>query len=139
MTDDHDDGVSRRSVLRKGAITAGAVAVGTVATSGNAAAAKQGGRAQVDGTVNRNEPWTLSDTPTGATRNASCMATESAQQAYLEYTIEYCNSDDEATMFVIPDEAELAQEQVYEFRASRPCRATDNTMVAFGPSNQACE
>lgn len=136
---DSDDGVSRRSVLRKGAITAGAVAVGTVATSGNAAAAKQGGRAQVDGTVNRNEPWTLSTGPSDISRHASCMATESAEQWYLEYDIEYCNSDDEATMYVIPDEAELAQDQVYEFRASRPCRANDLTMVALGPSDDECE
>lgn len=99
---------------------------------------KRGGRAQVDGDTNRNEPWTLSSTPEGASRNASCMANQSAEQMYLEYNIEYCNSDDEATLFVIPDEAALAQQEVYEFRSIRPCRASENELVAFGPSNQEC-
>lgn len=100
---------------------------------------KQGGRAQLDGEVERNRPFTL--TPEGTdTRNASCMAEESANQVYLTYTIQYCNSDDDedGTLYVIPDEAELLPDEVYEIHSTTPCRTNDLTMVSFGPSQQSC-
>lgn len=128
------DNVTRRSVLKTGAVTAGLATVGAA----GAAANKRGGRAQVDGTIHRNEPWRLSSSPTGTDRNASCMSAESAPQTYLQYDIEYCNREDSATLYVIPDEAALAQQEVYEFRSVRPCRASDLEKVAFGPSNQDC-
>lgn len=131
---------SRRSVLRKATMTAGAFAVGTAAGSGSVAAQKRGGRAQFDGDdLRRNEPFTV--TPNGTDmRPASCMSANSATQVYLTYQINYCGSDDEtdATMYVIPDEAELAPNEVYEIHAARPCRANDLTRVAFGPSNESC-
>lgn len=139
MTDDTDDGVSRRSVLRKGAMTAGAVAVGTVATSGNAAAAKQGGRAQVDGSVRRDAPFTIRPNGTDM-RNASCMSANSAIQTYLTYYIDYCDEDqnDDDTMYIIPDEAELAPDQTYVIHSATPCRRNDLQKVAIGPAQESC-
>lgn len=144
-SDELYDGVTRRSVLRTGAVTAGAVTIGAAGAvandhddNGEGSDEKRGGRAQVEGDPQRNEPFTLSDTPSEATLSASCMAEESAPQAYLEYDIEYCNEDNEDTMYVIPDEAELAQDETYVFRAVQECKATDNTLVAIGPSNQEC-
>lgn len=160
-SDELYDDVTRRSVLKTGAATAGAVTIGAAGAAANhdgegghgdngnggnggengGNGGKQGGRAQVDGDVRRNQPFTLSSTPTGVARNASCMSGESAEQTYLEYTIQYCedgDDEDDATMYVIPDEAELVQDQVYEFRAVQECKATDNQMVALGPSNQEC-
>lgn len=148
MTRDDDTGVSRRSVLRKSAATA-ALAAGGVAASGSASARfvqggsdgtqKRGGRAQAEGDVRRNEPFTL--VPDGTSmRNASCMASQSATQTYLTYDIDYCGSDDgsDATLYVIPDEAELAPNEVYEIRSVTPCRESDLLKVAFGPSNESC-
>lgn len=124
-------------------MTAGALAVGSAVASGSASARKRGGRAQFDGDdLRRDEPFRV--TPDGTdTRHASCMSAQSAMQVYLTYHIDYCESDDEdddhdATMYVIPDEAELAPEEEYEIHAARPCRANDLTKIAFGPSNESC-
>lgn len=107
--------------------------------TGDGSDEKRGGRGQVDGDPERNRPFTLSSGPTGVSRHASCMAEQSQEQTYLEYDIQYCDDDDdEDTLYVIPDEATLAQTEVYEFRAIRPCRATNNELVAFGPSDQDC-
>lgn len=146
MTGESGDGsFTRRTVLRSGAVAGGALALGGAA-SGSAAATtvesesdeKRGGRGQIDGDADRNRPFTLADAPTGVARNASCMSEESAEQTYLEYEIQYCDSDDDsdATLYVIPDEAELAQQEVYEFRAIQECRDSENQLVAFGPTNQ---
>jgi hypothetical protein len=91
------------------------------------------------GEVDRNRPFTIAPDGTD-TRNASCMSAESAMQTYLTYRIQYCNSDDEedASLYVIPDEAELAPNEVYEIRSVTPCRANDLQKVAFGPSNESC-
>lgn len=157
MTTNDSNDVTRRTVLRAGAVTAGAVTIGAAGAAahhdddhdeggdgengengeGGGSDEKRGGRAQVDD-ARRNEPFVLSSSPTGVSRHASCMSEESAQQTYLEYDIEYCESGDEATMYIIPDEAELAQEEVYEFRAVQECRATDNELVALGPSDSEC-
>lgn len=161
-SDELYDGVTRRSVLKTGAATAGAVTIGAAGAAahhdddhdeggngdnedgngddngGNGG--KQGGRAQVDDEddVRQNEPFTIQPNG-GDMRNASCMSEESEMQAYLQYDIQYCEGDDDdATLYVIPDEAPLVQDQVYEFRAVQECKATDNQMVAFGPSNQEC-
>lgn len=147
-TNTDSDGISRRSVLRAGALTAGTLAVGGAA-AGNAAAkaatntaasGKRGGRAQLDGTVRRNEPFTL--VPDGTdVRNASCMSANSAMQTYLTYNITYCDSNDDesdGTLYVMPDEAELVSDLVYEIRSITPCRSNDLQKVAFGPSQQAC-
>lgn len=106
--------------------------------AGAATGEKRGGRAQVEGEPPRNARFTLSDTFTGATMSASCMADESADQAYLEYEIEYCDDDGDDTMYVIPDEAALAQDETYVIRSVHECKATDNTLVAFGPARQDC-
>lgn len=145
MEDEHDESFTRRTILRRGAATAGAAAVGTAAASGSAAARegadeKRGGRAQLDGTADRNRPFTLTLQGTDP-RNASCMSGESAMQTYLKYQIDYCDSNDddsEGTLYVIPDEAELNPEEVYEIRAIRPCRESSLERVAFGPSNASC-
>lgn len=154
-SDELYDDVTRRSVLKTGAVTAGAVTIGAAGAAarhdddheegggdgdeGEGSDEKRGGRAQVDGDVRRNEPFTLSDTPSSVARGASCMSEESADQMYLEYDVQYCeDDDDETTMYIIPDEAELAQDEVYEFRAVQECKATDNQLVALGPSNQEC-
>lgn len=99
---------------------------------------KRGGRAQVEGEPRRNARFTLSGSFTGATMSASCMADESAEQAYLEYDIEYCDGDDDDTMYVIPEEAELAQDETYVIRSVQECKATDNTLIAFGPAQHDC-
>lgn len=141
MTSELYDGVTRRSVLKTGAATAGAVTIGAAAAGADehgGSNEKRGGRAQVEGNPDRNRPFTLSDTPEEATMSASCMSGESAQQVYLEYGIEYCDSDNDEsddTMYVIPNEAHLSQDETYMFRAIQDCKATDNTLVAFGPSN----
>lgn len=149
MPRDDDTRVSRRSVLRKSAVTASALAAGGVAASGSASAQfvqapsssseKRGGRAQGEGDLRRNEPFTLMADGTSM-RNASCMASESATQTYLTYTISYCSSDndEDATLYVIPEEAELAPNEVYEIRSVTPCRESDLQKVAFGPSNESC-
>lgn len=147
MSEESTDDVSRRRVLRASAGAAGAVsltaAAGTVAGFGGAlesnetpAGERRGGRAQVDGEVRQNEPFTLSYVASGIARNASCMADESAEQLYLEYDVQYCDDDDdETTLYVLPEAAELASDEVYEFRAVQECRDSENDMVAFGPSN----
>lgn len=145
---DADSGrFSRRSVLRTGAVVAGTVVVGGAAAAGadaDAAAAasdKRGGRAQLDGDARRNEPFTLTMEGTSV-RSASCNSAESATQTYIEYSIQYCDADDDesdGTLYILPDEAELAPQEVYEIRAIQPCRASDLQMVAMGPSNQSCE
>ena len=148
MTDD-EHGVSRRSVLRNSAVAAGALAAGGAATgtaagriarSASESGRKRGGRAQVDGEVRRHEPFTLQLSGTDV-RNASCMSAESAQQTYLVYDIQYCDSDDEeedAQMYVIPEEAELVESEVYAIRSVRPCRESELDKVAFGPANEEC-
>lgn len=137
-TDDLNDGVTRRSVLKTGAATAGVVticAVGAAAQAGRDE--KRGGRAQVEGNPQQNQRFEISDQPDGVFRNASCMAEESAQQLYLEYDVEYCNGGED-TMYVIPNEAHLQNDEVYAVRATEECKATDNTLVAFGPSEREC-
>ena len=143
-----DSDVSRRKVLRNGAAAAGAVALGGAATGtaagrfarAEAASQKRGGRAQVDGEVRRHEPFTLQLSGTDQ-RNASCMSGESATQTYLLYEIQYCDSEDDesdAEMYVIPDEAELVEQEVYAVRSVRPCRESELDKVAFGPANEEC-
>lgn len=139
---------SRRSVLRTSAVVAGTVVVGGAAAAGSdggdvdaaaRAAGKRGGRAQLDGEVQRNEPFQL--TPEGTEmRNASCMSSESASQMYVTYSINYCGSDDDSdgTLYMMPDEAELVPSDVYEIRAVQNCRTNDLQLVAMGPSNEAC-
>ena len=139
MTDDQDT-VSRRSVLRSSAVAAGAVGGGGVVAS-SAVGNKRGGRAQIDGEVDRNRPFTLQLSGSNS-RPASCMSEESAMQAYLTYSIEYCDSDDDdedAEMYVIPDEAELAESETYVIRSIQECRANDLQKVAFGPAPHGCE
>lgn len=148
MTDDEPI-LSRRSVLRNGAVATGALTAGSAVTgsvsgglsSDAAASNKRGGRAQVDEEPDRNRPFTLSSTPTSATRAASCMSGESADQTYLQYDIQYCDSDDDdsdASMYVIPNEAELAQDETYVIRSIQECKANDNYKVAFGPARESC-
>lgn len=100
---------------------------------------KRGGRAQIDGEADRNRPFTLQLSGSD-TRNASCMSEESAMQAYLTYSIQYCDSDDDedAEMYVIPDEAELADLETYAIRSIQECRANDLRKVAFGPAPHGC-
>lgn len=146
MTQD-DSNVTRRTVLRTTAAATGGLAaaggiaagrpVGTADT--DVAAAKRGGRAQVDGEVRRNEPFRISLNGTDI-RNASCMSAASAMQTYLTYSIEYCDSDsdEDASMYVIPDEAELAPDDTYVVRSVTPCRANDLDKVATGPAQEDC-
>lgn len=144
MTDKIQNGeFSRRSVLRTGAVAgvlATGAAVGGAVAQSNGEGGKRGGRAQADGRVRRGVPFTI--TPDGTDdRPATCMAGESAVQTYLTYDIEYCDSDDDesdATLYVIPDEAELVPTEDYIIRSKTPCRRNDLTKVAFGPSNESC-
>lgn len=155
-SDELYDGVTRRSILKTGAATAGAVTIGAAGAAAHhdedhENGGKQGGRAQVEGEPRRNVPFRLSSTPESATMlNASCMSAESAQQAYLGYGIRYCDSDgdeneDDDTMYVIPDEARLNEDQVYEFRSVQLCKepgdgydSEDIHKVAFSPANHEC-
>lgn len=148
MTDDEPT-LSRRSILRNGAVAAGALAAGGAVTgsvsgdlsSSAATSNKRGGRAQVDEEPDRNRPFTLSSTPESATRDASCMSGESAEQTYLLYDIQYCDSEDDesdASMYVIPNEAELVQDETYVVRSIQACRANENYKVAFGPARESC-
>lgn len=135
----YNGGISRRSVLRKAGV--GGVVVTGVGMTGAVASRseKRGGRAQVEGKVDRNRPFEI--TPEGTDmRPASCMSEHSADQVYLEYTVNYCGSDDEsdATMYVIPDEAELVPDDTYVFRSSTPCRRNNLKKVAFGPAQTSC-
>lgn len=64
-----------------------------------------------------------------------------ADQVYLTYQVEYCDSNDDdadATLYVIPDEAELVETEVYAIRSIQECRDSDLQQVAFGPTNQEC-
>jgi len=142
-----DQTPSRRTVLRTVAVAGSTLAVGGAAgtaagqlTSSTAGSRKRGGRAQVDGDPDRNRPFTLQIEGTDP-RSASCMSDESAQQTYLTYSVQYCDSGDEEesqTMYVIPDEAELVETETYVFRSVRPCRESDLQKVAFGPSQEEC-
>lgn len=108
--------------------------------AGAATGDKRGGRAQIDGEADRNRPFTLQLDGTD-TRGASCMSARSADQVYLTYSIQYCDSNDDesdASMYVIPDEAELAPDETYVIRSIRPCRANDLQKVAFGPAQEDC-
>lgn len=141
MDNPTDTPVSRRKVLRTSAYAAGTLGVGVGAT-GNAAAAeggKRGGRAQVDGEVQRNKPFTIKMEGTSM-RNASCFSAESAMQTYIEYSINYCGSDDDsdATLYIIPDEAELVPDETYVIHSVTPCRASDLSKVAIGPAQTDC-
>ncbi|QLD88470.1 hypothetical protein HWV07_05250 [Natronomonas salina] len=148
MTDDEPT-LSRRSILRNGAVATGALAAGGAVTgsvsgglsSSAATSNKRGGRAQVDEEPDRNRPFTLSSMPESATRAASCMSGESADQTYLLYDIQYCDSDDDesdASMYVIPNEAELVQDETYVIRSIQECKANGNYKVAFGPARESC-
>lgn len=141
-----DANFTRRSVLRRGATAAGAAVVGTGALGGTAAAdehggrdEKRGGRGRVDERPDRNRPFRV-EREGMEPRTASCMSSESADQVYLRYNVNYCDGDDGPTLWVIPDEAPLAsgEEEVYEFRSVVQCRETDEYRVAFGPSNEEC-
>lgn len=147
MTDETT--LSRRSILRNGAVAAGALAAGGAVTgsvsgglsSSTATSNKRGGRAQVDEEPDRNRPFTLSSAPESATRSASCMSEEPADQTYLLYDIQYCDSEDDesdASMYVIPAEAELAQDETYVIRSIQKCKANENYKVAFGPAQESC-
>ena len=148
MTDDEPT-LSRRSILRNGAATAGALAAGGAVTgsvsgglsSGAETANKRGGRAQVEGdeAPDRNRPFTLQLSGTEP-RGASCMSGESAEQTYLLYDIQYCDSDEDsdASMYVIPDEAELVESETYVIRSVQECKANENYKVAFGPARESC-
>lgn len=144
MTDDQDT-VSRRSVLRSSAVATGSLVAGAAVTGGVAGVAneggKRGGRAQAEGDVRRNEPFTLRLEGMD-TRGASCMSAESADQVYLTYDIWYCDSDEDddsdATMYVTPDEAELVETETYVIRSVQQCRANDLLKVAFGPAPHGC-
>lgn len=149
--------MTRRSVLEASAATTGAIAVGATTAGARymenpgegengengesgenrGSDEKRGGRVQVEEEPRRNVPFELSDGPSGVTMGASCMSGESAPQGYLEYDIQYCDGEED-TMYVIPEEAELAQDEVYEFRAVQECKATDDWLAAFGPSNRDC-
>lgn len=149
MSDENSE-LSRRTVLRNAAGTAGTLALGGAALSGQAAGAietaattggKRGGRAQLEGTVRRNAPFTLMVEGTEM-RSASCMSSESALQTYVTYSIQYCDSDDDdadGTLYMLPDESELVPDEVYEIRAVQQCRDSDLQLVAMGPSNQSCD
>lgn len=138
----HNGGIRRRSVLRTAAV--GGVVVTGVGMTGAVASQsqKRGGRAQFDGEIRRKEPFTLMLEGTDM-RPASCMSGNSADQTYLTYSVEYCDSDgdddeDDGSLYVIPDEAELVSDQTYVFHSSRPCRRNDLQKVAFGPSQTSC-
>lgn len=144
-TTDEADGFTRRSVLRKGATTAGALAVGSAATSGTAAAAgrKRGGRGLVMmGEAKRNEPFVVTTEGEMQMMPVSCMSNNSQPKSFQIYTIHYCGSDDEAMLFVFPNDPDLVQGggamgEVYEIRSITDCRAAmDFEQVAFGPSNE---
>ena len=138
VSDELSDGVTRRNVLKAGAATTGVVAMGAAgAAAQDGRYEKRGGRAQFEGDPQQRQRFQLSSNPTGIARNASCMAAESADQMYLEYDVEYCNGDED-TMYVIPDEAELEQDETYAVRATQECKDSDNTLVAFGPSRRDC-
>lgn len=67
------------------------------------------------------------------------MADESAMQAYLTYDIDRGSDDDsDGTLYVIPDEGELAMRTAYEIHSVTPCRENDLKRVAFGPANEPC-
>lgn len=147
-TDQTTETISRRNVLRTTAVAAGAVVAGGAAAGnvagevavGTMAGGKRGGRAQLDGTVRRNAPFTLMVEGTEM-RNASCHSGNSALQTYVTYSIGYCDSDDDeadGSLYMLPDEAELVPDEVYEIRAVQQCRASDLQMVALGPSNDPC-
>lgn len=157
MTSELYDGVTRRSVLKTGAATAGAVTIGAAGAAAHHdedhQGGKRGGRAQVDGDARRNVPFELNSMPTNVSLGASCMSAESATQTYLEYDIQYCDSEEDQTdarLYVIPDEAPLVQDETYEIRSIQTCKEPgdgpgddgfendDIQKVAFSPANHEC-
>jgi hypothetical protein len=149
MNGEHGDSdLTRRTVLRKGATAAGAAVAGGAAVSGTAAAAeKRGGRAQINDDeggddVRRDEPFTVEMMGT-VPWDASCKSEQSAMQTYVAYEVTYCDmemnmDDDQVMIYVLPDEAQLADTEVYEIHSITSCPANDLARISFGPSNESC-
>lgn len=146
--------IDRRTVLRmtSGTVMSG-VAFSAVASAnkgnGNGnGGGKSGGRGQTSDEIILNEPFEVKlheDSP--VTRGASCMSDNSAEQKYNLYKFEYCEEDcdtgeegwsthpETCTICVIPDDSDLNEDRVYEFRSEQECDDTRASKVSFGPSN----
>lgn len=105
---------------------------------GGGGGGKSGGRGQTSDTVLLDEPFTVSN-PRPIDTNASCMSDRSAQQDYMRYDFEYCDDGyDGGTICVIPEQSEVNQDRVYEFRSKQDCKAPSSEFqhrFSFGPSN----
>ena len=145
-TGDDAGQLDRRTVLK----LTGAAAGSTVTMSGVVSAkrgngnggGKSGGRGQTSDEVLLDEPFTVSYKKR-ITTNASCMSDNSAQQEYIRYYFDYCDPDLEGgTICVIPDDSELDEDRVYEFRSKQDCKAPSSEFqvrFSFGPSNSECD
>lgn len=141
MSDQRFSDVSRRKVLRMSAMGAGTATMG-FAISGTArrgsGGGKSGGRGQTSDLVELDRPFEVRFLETFET-NASCNSDRSAQQGYNRYEFRYCDESDwDKTICVIPDDSDVNEDRVYEFRSAQDCKAPSSefqTRFSFGPSN----
>lgn len=141
MSHQSSDDVSRRKVLQMSAMGAGTAAVG-FAVSGTAqrgsGGGKSGGRGQTSDLVELDRPFEVANKRVIET-NASCNSDNSAQQEYNRYDYRYCDSSGwDGTICVIPDNSDVNEDRVYEFRSAQDCKGGESefqTRFSFGPSN----
>lgn len=131
--------LDRRTLLKLTGAAAGGTVAATAVASGEhgSRGSKSGGRGQTSSTVTLEEPFTVSN-PRHITTNASCMSDRSAQQNYTRYDFEYCDGSGGGTICVIPHQAQVDLERVYEFRSEKDCKAPSSEFqhrFSFGPSN----
>lgn len=131
--------LGRRNLLKlAGGAVGGTMAVTAVGSGEHGARGRKGGgRGQTSATVTLEEPFTVSN-PRRITTNASCMSDRSAEQNYTRYDFEYCDSSGGGTICVIPHQAQVDLDRVYEFRSKQECKAPSSEFqhrFSFGPSN----
>lgn len=150
MRDENVDEIPRRNVLEMCAAGAGTATIG-FAVSGTARKAngngnghgggKSGGRGQTSSPVDLDRPFVVAFDEV-ITTNASCQSDNSADQEYNRYHYRYCDESEEGewtgTICVIPDDSDVNETRVYEFRSAQDCNAPSSrfqTRFSFGPSN----
>lgn len=147
FTRDERGEIDRRNLLKlAGGAAGGSLAVTAVGSarrrrrggSGGSGGGKSGGRGQTSSTVVLDEPFTVSFKKE-ITTNASCNSDRSAQQRYNRYDFEYCDDGlGGGTICVIPDDSDVNERRVYEFRSKQKCKASSSRFqnrFSFGPSN----
>lgn len=149
--------IDRRTLLKlTGGAAGGSLTVTAVGSAKNSNAngkgnggGKSGGRGHTSSPVRVNEPFTLTYRRRLKT-DASCMSSNSADQWYIQYWLDYCDWEgpenpekppEDWTICVIPDDSEVNEDRVYEFRSKQECKSSNQEFqhkFSFGPSNSDC-